>query len=49
LRIGVRLTPEGLVAHAWVESDGSPINDRVDIGSEYSAFEGPLPHESFRT
>lgn len=44
LRIGVRKgAAHTLEAHAWVELDGRPINDRPDIGQSYAAFEGPLP------
>lgn len=44
LRIGVRKADTQTVeAHAWVEIDGRPINDRPDIAQSYSPFEGPLP------
>lgn len=44
LRIGVRKAePQTVEAHAWVEIEGVPINDRADIGREYAAFDGPLP------
>ena len=41
LRIGARRAPAGLEAHAWVELDGVPLNDRPDIAADYSPFEQP--------
>jgi hypothetical protein len=38
LRIGVRLTEGELGAHAWVEHEGIPINDRHDVGASFNAF-----------
>ena len=36
LRIGARVGARGaLDAHAWVELDGRPVNDRADIAREY--------------
>lgn len=44
LRIGVRKSrPDAVEAHAWVEVDGHPINDRADIAQTYAVFDGPLP------
>lgn len=42
LRIGVRLVGGRLEAHAWVECDGAPVNDTVDVSQRYAAFEGSL-------
>ncbi len=39
LRIGVRRTPLGLEAHAWVESGGRPINDPDEVCSTYRVFQ----------
>jgi hypothetical protein len=38
LCIGVRLGEGDLVAHAWVEFEGMPINDEADIGSRFLPF-----------
>jgi hypothetical protein len=38
LRIGVRMTDDGLEAHAWVEHAGTPINDRHDVSAAFDAF-----------
>jgi hypothetical protein len=38
LRIGARRARAGLEAHAWVELDGVPLNDRPDIAADYSPF-----------
>lgn len=36
LQIGVRLGDDNsLSAHAWVEFEGIPINDRTDIGDSF--------------
>jgi len=39
LRIGARRAAAGLEAHAWVELDGMPLNDRPDIAADYAPFE----------
>ncbi len=38
LRIGVRLADGGLIAHAWVEHAGIPVNDRHDVGAAFDPF-----------
>lgn len=38
LRIGVRLEEGALEAHAWVECEGIPINDRPDVGADFPPF-----------
>lgn len=47
LRIGVRIEGDQLKAHAWVEYQGVPINDAVDIGARFAAFDQPLSPEDF--
>lgn len=49
LRIGVRLTKGVLDAHAWVECNGIPINDQVDISTQFTSFGDLVPLEAFRT
>lgn len=49
LRIGVRLVNGALDAHAWVEQDGMPINDRPDIASDYPPFHGDLATGNFNS
>jgi len=49
LRIGVRLHRGTLDAHAWVEVDGVPVNDRKDIGSEYEKFANLPPPATFHS
>lgn len=45
LRIGVRRDKEQLQAHAWVELDGAPLNDRRNVQSYYTMFDtNILPH-----
>jgi hypothetical protein len=39
LRSGVRLEGDGLLAHAWVEKDGIPLNDRPEFVARYAIFE----------
>lgn len=47
LRVGVRLADGNLAAHAWVECDGEPVNDRADIGLEYLPFTEAIPITAF--
>lgn len=47
LRIGVRLNDGVLDGHAWVESAGVPINDRPDVGADFTPFDAPLPPGRF--
>jgi len=46
LRIGARRAQVGLEAHAWVELDGVPLNDRPDIAADYSPFTHQVDAES---
>jgi hypothetical protein len=39
LRIGVQLTQGAFAAHAWVECQGIPVNDKPDIASQFHAFD----------
>lgn len=48
LRIGVRLTDGVLDAHAWLECEGIPINDRPAVALEFAPFDQPLPAAAFR-
>lgn len=41
LRIGVRKDQGKLLAHAWVELAGVPLNDRMEVVRQYAAFETP--------
>lgn len=47
LRIGVHLERGTLHAHAWVECEGTPVNDRADIAAEFVPFAEVLPTTSF--
>jgi hypothetical protein len=38
LRIGVMLFSGQLKAHAWVECEGVPVNDRPDVVAEFAPF-----------
>jgi hypothetical protein len=42
LRIGVRPSPTGLRAHAWVERNGVPVNDTPEVVGQYAAFDRPV-------
>ena len=39
LRIGVQLNNGQMAAHAWVECEGQPVNDRPDVADAYAPFE----------
>lgn len=47
LRIGVRINQGILDAHAWVEYAGTPVNDRKDVGEQFSPFVEILPVTAF--
>ena len=47
LRIGVRLTQGALEAHAWVECDGMPVNDSVEVIRRFEPFGAPVPAAAF--
>jgi hypothetical protein len=47
LRIGVRLNQGALDAHAWVEWEGVPVNDRPDVGMQFASFGDLVPLEAF--
>ena len=49
LRIGVRLTQGVLEAHAWVEHNGTPINDRRDVSAQFTSFGDSVPLKAFHT
>ena len=39
IRLGVsKLTDGNLAAHAWIDLDGQPLNDSVDVFDRYAAF-----------
>ena len=48
LRIGVRLTQGMLDAHAWVECEGVPVNDRPDVKAQFAAFGDLIPLKAFQ-
>jgi ABC-type transport system involved in cytochrome c biogenesis permease subunit len=47
LRVGVRLLAGVLHAHAWVECDGRPVNDKPDIADDFAPFERLLAASDF--
>ena len=47
LRIGIRLTQGKLDAHAWVECNGMPVNDRPDMVSRFTSFGDLVPLSAF--
>ena len=49
LRIGVRLIQGALDAHAWVECDGLPVNDRPDMINQFLPFEQLVPLKAFNS
>jgi hypothetical protein len=40
---GLRLSDQNLEAHAWVEVQGTVVNDRPDIRQQYSLMSGIFP------
>ena len=47
LRIGVRFTQGALDAHAWVECEGVPVNDRPDVSTQFASFGDLVPLSAF--
>ena len=47
LRIGVRLAQGALDAHAWVEYEGVPVNDRPDVSMQFASFGDLVPLSAF--
>lgn len=47
LRIGVQTQNGVLEAHAWIEKDGRPLNDREDISESFEVFEEPVSISAF--
>jgi hypothetical protein len=48
LRIGVRFSRGALAAHAWVECEGVPVNDRLDVANQFTPFANLIPAAAFR-
>jgi hypothetical protein len=42
LRIGTRRHEDQLEAHAWVEFEGSPLNEYDDVRERYAAFDAAI-------
>ena len=42
LRVGVRKVAGALEAHAWVEHNGQPLNDGIDVHERFQAFSQPI-------
>ena len=47
LRIGVRFVQGNFEAHAWVEHEGTPINDTNDVTARFAMFREPILHKLF--
>jgi hypothetical protein len=49
LCIGVRFLEGALDAHAWVEWQGHPINDRADVAQDFASFGELAPLDAFHS
>lgn len=49
LRIGVRFTQGTLDAHAWVECEGVPVNDKPDVAIRFAPFDDLVPAAAFHS
>lgn len=47
LRIGVRLAQGKLEAHAWLEYEGVPVNDKADVAREFAPFHRRVSDRAF--
>ena len=46
IRFGARKNARRMEAHAWVEFEGTPLNDSTDVGEHFKPFEpAALPEE----
>jgi hypothetical protein len=45
LRIGVRGAGDQFQAHAWIEYQGTPLNEIQDVQSRFTTFAEPMPVE----
>jgi hypothetical protein len=44
LVVGAEASRQGVLpAHAWVEVDGKPVNDELDVRARFGSFGVPLP------
>lgn len=43
VRMGVRKGPTGVEAHAWVVSDGVPLDDTAEVGNLFVGIFPPFP------
>ncbi|MDX2437132.1 MAG: lasso peptide biosynthesis B2 protein, partial [Acidobacteriota bacterium] len=46
IRIGVFKDSDDFAAHAWVEVDGTPVNDTADVVERHEVFADPLTSET---
>ena len=46
LRVGFRRREGKLEGHAWVEYEGTPLNEEKDITRTYSVFKGPAAFDA---
>lgn len=47
LRIGVRPRDGSLLAHAWLEHEGRPLNDSPAALAGFAVFDSPIPLRAF--
>ena len=48
IRFGARKNDRRMEAHAWVEFDGTPLNDSTDVGERFKPFEPAVLPEELR-
>ena len=49
MRLGVRYTPTGLEAHAWLEYQGRVLNDRPEMVAQFRAFDRAITLTTIET
>ena len=49
MRLGVRHTPTGLEAHAWLEYQGRVLNDRPEMVDQFQAFDRAITLTTLET
>lgn len=48
LRFGARKNARRMEAHAWVEFEGTPLNDSADVGERFKPFERAVVPEEVK-
>jgi hypothetical protein len=48
LRVGIRKTAGKFEAHAWMELDGEPVNESIEVVRTYDAYPKAVSFDGWR-